>query len=170
MTTQDLFGFLKVPSDGAGRHGLLIMRNNREHEVALTEAKGSFVTGWIAHHLRVCLYKKIRGSRNLEIMIGRSAQIKKECYDDQSVQVFFDQECFIRTSHQFFANISEISAMDVIECPYFRSDPRIGDAVNLQQVVAEMPDIREFYVLGQGFIDPHVTKPVTEEVDSDEVN
>jgi hypothetical protein len=148
---KDLLEFLDLKQYEGGRPCLLVAVNGRQHEIAITAHGDHFIYGWIAHYLRVCLFEPNARSPKLEIMIAKDHAVKRECYDSGK-QVFVDEECFIKTRHRFIGNINEISALDLIDCPYFTTDPRQGGQVNAQLLLAAIPALRGYYIPDEGFV------------------
>ena len=148
--SEDLRKYLNI-SDEHGRACLLIAANGREHEVAITQVGMDFVTGYIAHWLRVCLYEPTPQAGKLAVLIDKPTAIQREIYDPGKF-VLLNQECFIKSQHKFIANIKEISAIDLIDCPYLTEDPRLNGIVNEALLLDKIPQLREYYVEGQGFV------------------
>ena len=160
--------FLNLNSDGIP--GVLIMANNREHDVALVEVHGKFVTGLVAHHLWACLYQENPTSNKLTLILDNQRFVKEKT---DKKRIFLDQECFVKTKHRFFANINEISAMDIAHCPYFTTDPRIGDQINIQLFLDKMKDFEEYFNPAKGIFENHFDNPIKliqEEKDSEDEN
>ena len=152
---KDLLEYLDLKSRASflsfGRPCVIVMANNREHQAAITGIGETFMTGFIAHYLRLCLYEAAPNAATLSVLIARDDVIKRECYDANR-QVFLDQECFVKTPSRFIVNIPEISAIDLIDCPYFTTDPRQGDSLTPDILLSTIPELKEYYVEGKGFV------------------